>query len=245
MSYIGYRQRLDQLMSSQGDGTGVTDMGVDGVAITGATTAVPTVLTIAGHSLVDGDWIWIDGMTSITEPNGLREVADDETNTFTVLDENGDKQGTTGTFGGTVDMNIALVYKPTSLQVAHITRIHLTAADVTSVIDGLLGVTRLSSVGIVLAVFNGDGLVKKLATVFGWSDWSLYGSDTVPIPPFDASVEDIYEAHANLDTTINVAGLDVMDLRIDGVAGEFLALYTDEDLAGLDSLRASVTGYLE
>jgi len=244
MSYINVRKRLAQVMSSQGDGTGVTDMGVDGKAITGATTAAPTVVTATSHGYVDNDYVFIDGATGTTEINGVRQIADDETSTFTLLDENGDAVGSAGTFGGTVDSNIALVYKPGATEVAHVTSVHATAADAAHVVDGLLGVTRVSSTGIVLALYGSSGLVKTLATIYGWSDFGLYGT-VGGLGPVDTSLFDVVTGTAVIDFTGSVGKLDATDIIVNGNDKEFLIAYTDEDLAGLESLRFAVQGYVE
>jgi hypothetical protein len=243
MSYINFRKRLDRVMDTFGTGLGTLDMGVAGVSITGATTATPTVLTAAGHPYNDGDWIWIDGATGTTEINGLRKVTNSDTNDFELLDEAGVAVGSAGSFGGTVDSNLALVYKPGSTEVAHIARLNGSMADASYALDGFGGVTRLTN-GLIVAVYDSSGIVQTLATVKGWNDWALYTGGA------DVSVNDITNAKIEFGMRwtfgrITEQSQHVTDLRINGNDGEFLAIYTQDDLDGLTSLRFAVNGYLE
>jgi len=241
MSYIPLQDRVDRLLSSQGDGTGVTDMAVDGKAITGATTAAPTVVTATAHGYVVGDWIFIDGATGTTEINGLRQVATvPNANTFTLLDEAGDSVGSAGTFGGTVDSNIAIVYKPTLD--THIHQIASTASDASVVVDGLLGLARLASLGIVVAVWEGSsGALTTLATIRSWSDWALLsGGGQAPITWADAAV---IEAASRWELGDVGKGHGWSNIQLHAADGDFLVFYTDEDLAGLVSMRAMAQGH--
>lgn len=239
MSYISRAKHIFQAVSSQGDGSGVTDMGVDGKTITAGTTASPVVCTSTAHGYVTDDWVFIDGATGTTEINGLRQVVKINNDTFSLLDEAGDAVDSAGTFGGTVDSNIALVSKPTSLERIDIQRLRGSMADATVAVDGFGGIARLTN-GVVLAFYDGSTL-STIATIRGWNDFSLYGKATNVL-------NDIANAKMewamDWDFTENVSGLDITDLRIYGADGQFLAIYTVEDLAALISLRFTVIGNL-
>lgn len=59
----------------------------DPLNITGATVADPVVITAASHGLADGDWVFIQGVSGMTELNGNFYVVDNATtNTFSLLD---------------------------------------------------------------------------------------------------------------------------------------------------------------
>ena len=238
--FIPYTDRVDAFLSSQGDGTGVTDMAVDGVTITGATTASPTVITATSHGYSVGDWVFIDGATGTTEINGLRQVATvPNANTFTVNDEAGDSVGSAGTFGGTVDCNIAIVYKPTLM--THIHQISSVASDATVVVDGMLGLARLTN-GVKVAVWNGaDAALTVLATVKSWSDWALYsGGGQAPITWADAAV---IEASSHWELGEVGRGHGWSNIMLDSDNGDFLVFYTQDDLAALVSMRAMAQGH--
>ncbi len=240
MSYIPQDRRIDAIMSSQGDGSGVTDMGVDGHAITAATTASPVVCTTGGgaHGYVVGDWIWVDGATGITEINGLRQINTVPIGTtFTLKDEAGDVINSTGTFGGTCDTNIALIYKPVSTIVARIRNLNGVASDGANVNDAMLGVARLASTGIVFALYGTSGLITTFATIYGWHDWGLYGHAAIRGVAALTAAEMLWTFNKSVEGT-----LDQTDIKVDGALGQFLAIYTDEDLAGLVAMRYGVQG---
>lgn len=241
MSYIPHTRRHDVFMSSQGDGTGVTDMGVDGKSITAATTASPVVCTSNAHGYVTGDWIFIDGGTGITEINGLRRVIYVSDNTFSLLDGNLDAINSAGTYGGSPDSNIALVCRPAAGQIYTLALLNGAMADASVALDGLGGVTRLTN-GLIFAVYRGASVQQSLATVKGWNDWSLYtgGSDMV--------LSDIAgnKLEWGMKWTFNrivEGGSHHSDVRLVGDSNDMLAIYTQDDLAALVSLRFLSQGY--
>jgi hypothetical protein len=231
-----HTRRLTQVFSSQGDGTGDTDASLAGVTITGATTASPVVCTAASHGYLSGDWLWIDGATGTTEINGLREVVKINANTFSLLDEAGDAVNSAGTFGGTVDSHQAFLIKPSATQVFEIERMNGMAADASApVVDGLLGVARLTN-GIRVAIYNGSGLVQHLTpAIKGWNDWSLVTGGG------DAPLADI--TNNKLESAFRWTFAKYSDrVRLSGPDGEFLVVYSLDDLDGLSALRFSVQG---
>jgi len=244
MGYRPFRNRIDQALSSLGDGTGVTDLNVAGISITGATTASPVVCTAASHGLSDGEWVFIDGATGTTEINGVRKITNKDTNTFELLDEAGAAVNSAGTFGGTTDLNRAAVIKPATGQTFHITRLNGMAADASApVVDGMLGVARLSN-GIYIKVWAGlDATFKTLTTlpVKGWRDWALYCGGA------DAPLSDI--ANTKLESgfrwtfTRNAEGTgNYTDVTLNGDNGDFLVLYSQDDLDGLTAFRVMAQG---
>ncbi len=243
MSYIPAERRIDQLLSSQGDGTGVTDIGVDGKTVTGASIADPSIVTATAHGYVTGDWIWIDGATGTTEINGLREVVKINANTFTLLDEAGAAVSTIGTFGGTVDSNIALVIKPSVQETFRLVRLNVAGSDNSWSLDGLMGVSRLSSRGLSVDIYNGSGLHKHLASIFGWNDWSLYtgGGDS----PIQDITNNKYEAASRWTFSRSTEGMSMHDhdIMLRGSLNEMFVVSTDEDLAAINSLRFAVQGH--
>jgi len=229
-------RRLTQALSSQGDGSGDVEMSLAGVSITGATTASPSVCTAATHGYLSGDWLWIDGATGTTEINGLREVVKVDANTFSLLDENEDAVNSAGTFGGTVDSHQAFLVRPSSTQVFELERMNGLAADSSApVVDGLLGVTRLTN-GIRVALYNGSGLIQHLSpAIKGWNDWALVCGGA------DASLADITNNKLESGFRWTFANYGPR-VRLSGPDGEFLVVYSLDDLDGLTGLRMAVQG---
>lgn len=230
-------QSLTQIASSQGDGSGTIDANVAGVTITGATTASPVVCTAASHGFSDGDWVWIDGATGTTEINGLRQITNKDTNTFELLDEGGSAVNSAGTFGGTVDAQLAFVVKPAANVVYSLHRINGMAADASApVVDGLLGVARLTN-GIIVDIYDENGLVMTLTPtpVKGWRDWVLYTGGG------DAPLSDITnnKLESGFRWTPEKYGPRI---SLNGNNGEMLVIHSVDDLDGLSALRFSVQG---
>lgn len=241
MSYIPWQRRIDQMLSSQGDGTGTIEQNVAGIAITDATTASPTVVTATSHGLSVGDWVFIDGATGTTEINGLREVATvPDANTFTLLDEDGDSVGSAGSFGGTVDMNIAFIIKPPSGVTYYLARLNVAAGDTSAwVVGGMLGVSALTN-GILVRLYDGAASAFQNLTptaVKGWHDWAmLAGSDIVTT--IDITNNKI---ETSVGATFTKSTPD--EIRLNGDNGDFLVMYSQDDLDGLSFLQAAVQGY--
>jgi hypothetical protein len=70
------------------------------LAITGATNAIPVVVTINGHPYVNGDTIFVQGATGNTAINGFRIVQGATTNTFTMTTLAGAAVNGNGTYAG-------------------------------------------------------------------------------------------------------------------------------------------------
>lgn len=247
MTYIPYQRRLDLIMSSQGDTTGVTDMNKAGKTITAGTTASPVVCTATSHGYNTGDWIFIDGATGTTEINGLREVVKVDANTFSLLDEGGTAVDSAGTFGGTVDSHYAFVITPPASQVYHLTQLDGIAGDASApLVDGMLGVARLTN-GIIVAVYDQDGLTKTLTAipVRGWHEWGLVtgGTHTDLADISNNKLEASFSWDFGVATEFHP---DVhTDIRLFGDKKEKLVVYSIDDLDGLSALRIAAEGYLD
>lgn len=243
MSFIPYQNRIDQMLSSQGDGSGTFDMAVDGVAITGATTADPVVCTAASHGYSDGDWIWIDGATGTTEINGLRQVTASDTNTFQLLDESGAAIASAGTFGGTVDSQPAMVIKPAANETYKLARMNGYACDDAAIdVDGFLSIAALTN-GVNVKVYDGSTgtyhslLAKPITT---WLDWSLVtgGSDTEAEVASNKTIGGFrWTFGRNAEN-----GIGNTNVTLRGANGDMLVVYTQDDLAALSLMRLSVQG---
>ena len=246
MSYIHYRNRIDQVLSSQGDGTGVNDFAVAGVSITGCTavaTGAGGVLTATGHPYLSGDWIFIDGATGTTELKGLREVVKIDANTFTLLDEAGDPVFTAGTFGGTTDSQYAVLIKPPAGVTYKLSRLNGWGADSAAINEsGFLSASALTN-GVNVQVYNGDDgafydLLAKPIT--SWMDWALVtgGSDA----PAEVATN---KTIGGLRWTFNrntEGGIGNTDVVLNGSDGDFLAVWCQDDLNSIDIIRFSVQG---
>lgn len=244
MAHVPTQNRVDQVLSSQGDGSGRIEMAVAGVSITAATTASPVVCTATTHGYVAGDWIFIDGATGTTEINGLRQVNTvPDANTFTLKDESGDVINSAGTFGGTVDSNIAVVIKPAATETYKLARMNGWGADSAAIdIDGFLGVAALSN-GINVQYWSGnDGQFYDLLAkpITAWLDWALVvgGSD---VPTEVATNKTIGGIRWTFNRNVE-GGIGTTNVTLDGSAGDFLAVWTQDDLDGIDVLRFSVQG---
>lgn len=165
---------LNQVMSSQGDGTGTIEQNVAVQTITAATNASPNVYTLNSHGYSDGDYLFIEGETGSSTANGLRVVAEKTANTFELTDPAGTAINSDGTFGGTVTCALSFVYKPTGTATAVITRMNGFAHDATYTSAGYLGVSALTN-GVELRLYTNDTLTKTLTAtpVKTWLQWSL------------------------------------------------------------------------
>jgi hypothetical protein len=249
MAYIHFNKRIDQMLSSSGDGAdGVGDVtaNVAGVAITGATTASPVVCTAAAHGYVDGEWLWIDGATGTTEINGLRKVTNKADNTFELLDGDGNAVNSEGTFGGTVDSQPAMVIEPSGNEVLHLTRMNVWIADASAwTVGGMLGVAALSN-GIFVKVWRGDTAVKTLTPqpIKKLADWVFLsgGPDTTVLGDI---ANNKFEVGVRWTFSRNAEPLHGTDLALRGSLSERLVVYTQDDLDGLSGLQYGVQGWKE
>jgi hypothetical protein len=244
MSYIPFQRRIDQVLSTQGDGSGANDLAADGISITGATTASPVVVTSATHGLSVGDWVFIDGATGTTEINGVRQINTVPSGTtFTLKDEAGDVVNSAGTFGGTVDMNIALVVKPAATERFQLSRLNGWGADDAAIdIDGFLGITALTN-GINVKVYDGaTGTLQSLLPkpITSWFDWGLAtgGVDATG----DTTANKVWGGFRWTFNRNAEGGIGNSDISLKGANGDFLIIYTQDDLDAINLLRFAVQG---
>jgi hypothetical protein len=238
-------KRIDLALSSQFDGTGITDANKAGVSITAGTTADPVVCTATGHPYVTGDWVFIDGATGTTEINGLREVVKIDANTFSLLDEAGDAVGSAGTFGGTVDSHYAFgLQAPASgAQKWTLARMNGLAADASAlIVDGMLGVARLTN-GIIVKVYDASEASYTTLTALpikGWNDWALVvgGSDAYTGDIANNKIQGgiRWTFNRNAEGSGHSSPIVLQP-------GDFIVVYSQDDLDGLSALRFSVQGW--
>lgn len=230
--------RVDQMMTSQGDGTGVFEQAAAGKAITGATNATPIVVTATGHGYSDGDFVTITGVVGNTAANGTFKIANSDANTFELTDSAGTDVAGNGAYVSDGTAWQSFVIKPGAGEFHHLERMNLVAGDSTAPTAGTyLGISKLTS-GIRLEVRNAAGTVHTLTAtpVKSWNDWSLNAGNDTPVLDLTAGHTD-----AAVRWTFSKTG---PRLLLDGNAGEYLALIITDDLDGLTYQRAAVQGVL-
>ncbi len=231
-------RRVDQMLSSQGDGTGVIEQAIAGRTVSGATTASPTVVTCTTHAVVVGDLVFIDGVTGVTEINGItRVLTASDANTLTLEDLDGNAIGSAGSFGGTADLQPVFNVQPAAGQSFDIDRLNIAAGDGSAlVVGGMLGVAALTN-GIIVAVYRGSTLRKTLTPtpVKGWHDWAMLAGN------------DISTTHEATGNKFEVAARCTFsktegEIHLEGDEGDILVMYTQDDLDGLTFFQAAVQG---
>lgn len=230
-------RRIDQMLTSQGDGTGTSDQNIQGVSITGATTADPVVCTAASHGYSDGDLLFIDGATGTTEINGLRYVRNSETNTFELEDLDGNAIASAGTFGGTVDSNLVFHIAAPAGDQYEIVRLNVAAQDASAwVVGGMIGEAALTN-GIIIAVYRGSALRKTITPtpIKGWHDWAMLAGVDM------GEIGDV--ANNKYEMAVRATFSKTEDpIRLDGDQNDILVMYTQDDLNGLSGMQAAVQG---
>ena len=225
------------MLSSQGDGTGTIEQNIQGVTITGATTADPVVCTAASHGYSDGDLLFIDGATGTTEINGLRKVTSADTNTFELLDLDGNAIASAGSFGGTVDSNLVFHIAPPAGAIYDIVRLNVAASDESAwVVNGYIGIAALTN-GIIIAVYRGSSLRKTITPtpIKSWHDWSMLAGVDI------GAIGDV--ANNKFEMSVRATFSKTEDsIRLDGDYGDILVMYTQDDLNGLSGQQAAVQG---
>jgi hypothetical protein len=231
-----YDKWINQTMSTQGDGTGTTSQIVVVKTITGATTASPTVVTLASHGYSNGDYLFIEGATGTTEINGLRVVAAKTENTFQLTTPAGVAIGSAGTFGGTVTCAPAFVYKPASGKVAILERLVGYAFDATYDGGGYMGISALTN-GIEVKWYRNDSSLVTLTAqpVKTWPQWSLGAG--VDVGSGDGGAAQ--KTQALLRWTLSKGG---GPLRVDGNQDELIAIIMRDTMTGVDAQEMSIQG---
>ena len=164
--------------------------------ISDATNAAPSVITSNAHGFTDGDVLTIVGATGNTNINGLRVVANSDTNTFELTDIDGTAIDGNGAFGGTcyaVNLSTLDFYDDISAAVVDV--------------SGNLG-TKTTTDGyfhFAPATFaEADGAVCQLVMAFddtpalASDKWLVAADDEAANLPVDPNGGDItYTPHAN------------------------------------------------
>lgn len=234
--------RVEQYLSTQGDGTGVTDQSVAGVDITDATNAEPIVITAAAHGLNNGDHVWIEGVLGNTAANGLWEIAAKTTDTFQLVGSagNDDYENTADAGEGEGEpadpsgiVFPAFVYAPGATQTVELTRLVIQASDGAYSPIKYMDVAALSEPCYLRAYAASDSV--QLAQAAAFLDWAALGDVVAP----STVIATAATATATIDLTRNGA-----PLRLDGSRGQRLVLIVRDDLSGLTSQTAHVSGLI-
>lgn len=227
------------VLSDKGDGTGVVNITSAGVALTGsgATNTDPIVVNATSHGKNDGDIVAIFGVGGNTNANTVGIVANKTANDFELTDlEGADIAGNAAyTTGGVIYP--AFCYRVPTDKVAIINRFSLFASDTANESVKYMAITALTN-GIIMQVFRAgvalETLTPKAVTVL--NDWSLWGGVETRASGVDADAESIAYA----------AGSPVSGsaLVLDGTQGDVLVLRQRDDLSGLLTHRAAISGFL-
>ena len=234
---VSVLRRIDQMLSSQGDGTGVTSQIEAAKTITGATAASPMVATSATHGFADGDLLWIDGATGTTELNGFGIVTAKATNTFTLTDLDGTVKSSAGTFGGTCKARRCFFIEPGAAEVYDIVRLNVSASDASAwVVGGMIGVAALTY-GFILAVYRGSTLRKTITPtpIKSWHDWAMIAGVDM------GTVGDVANNKFEMAVRATFSKTEA-SIRLDGSESDRLIIYCQDDLDGLSSVHMAVQG---
>ena len=235
-SWESLANRIDQMLDTQGDGSGSTDQAVAGKSISSVLNANPIVVTATSHGRANGDIVYISGVGGCTAANGVFKVANKSANTFELNTTDDETVAGNGAYttGGTVYP--AFTFIPDSSQRALLTRIMVSATNNSALAhNDYLGETALSN-GVVVEVRNADGLVKTLtpAAVTTWAQWALAAG--VDIPVTDTTPGSIGAVRWSF---FKDAGDGIV---VNGANGEYLIARIQDDMSGLVSHEMSVKG---
>jgi len=193
-------------------------------------------MTVTAHGYSDGDFVTQLGTTGNTAANGVFIVANKTDNTYELTDSDGDNVAGNGAFSAGGESLEAFVVKPPADKIYNIKRLNLFAEDTLFKINSYMNISALTN-GIQIEVRNAAGLVKSLTptSVKTFNEWGLYSGpvDTVAI-----------------DATANAIGgmrwtfvRGSSDIKLDGSAGEYIAIKIQDDLTGLVNQKACFQGF--
>jgi hypothetical protein len=231
---------INKALSSQGDGTGVTQQAIASKAITGATTATPTVVTSTAHGRSAGDYVFIEGATGTTEINGLRVVtAPVNANDYTLTKPDGTVIGSSGTFGGTPTSYTAFVYKPGASDTAIIERFVGYAHDGAYSSIKYMDVTELTN-GIEIYLYTNDTQTAALTAlpVKIWLQWALNAG--VDVGNADGGVGPITQALLRWTLSKGCG-----QIRVEGSTDQLIALLVRDDISGLLGQEVAIQGHIK
>lgn len=229
---------FNQVMCSQGDGSGTTAQNIAGKTVSGASQDTPIVLSSTGHGYSDGDFVWILDVGGNTNANGLRKVVDKTTDTFAITDAADTDIAPNASYTSGGDSFLSFVYKPTSSQEALVHRLNM------YVYDGAYSAAKYMDIGPLtngLEVQHRDGtsIISTLTAcpVKIGPQWVLNaGAD---VQPGDGGVGN--QTQMVLRWTFEK--YTHFPILIDGENGEFIALIIKDDLDGLISQEMAIQGH--
>ena len=105
-------RRLDQVLDSQGDGSGTINQAQTAKTVSGATNATPIVVTATSHGYSDGDYVHITGVVGNTACNDLHVVANKTSNTFELTTPAGVDVAGNGSYSSGGAAHLCFVVKP-------------------------------------------------------------------------------------------------------------------------------------
>jgi hypothetical protein len=230
---------INQLLSSNGDGTGETDhasvapkviTGVDGSAV----------ITSASHGLTDGEYVLIENVGGATEVNIIGTVQNADTNTFTIQTPAGVdiSSASAYTSGGTV--SLCYVYKPASDEVGVIARMNGYAHSATYNSEQYLNVDLSSGTGIELKQYRNTTDLGSItaAPVKIWLQWA-------PNAGVDTTSAD-GGAGNKTQTVLRWSFFKGCgNIRVDGSLNELLAIVIRDDITGLLGEEMAVQGSIK
>ena len=103
---------LNQILDSQGDGTGTTAQVYGAKTVSGATNATPIVVTATSHGYSDGDFVHITGVVGTTACNDLHIVANKTSNTFELTTPAGTNVAGNGSYDSAGSCFLCFACKP-------------------------------------------------------------------------------------------------------------------------------------
>ena len=107
-------RRLDQVVDSQGDGTGTVNQAQSAKTVSGATNATPIVVTATSHGYSDGDFVHITGVVGNTAANDLHVIQNKTSNTFELTTPAGVNVAGNGSYSSGGAAHLSFACKPAS-----------------------------------------------------------------------------------------------------------------------------------
>jgi len=105
-------RRLDQVLDSQGDGTGTINQAQGAKTVSGATNATPIVVTATSHGYSDGDFVNITGVVGNTACNDLHIIQNKTSNTFELTTPAGANVAGNGSYSSGGAAHLSFACKP-------------------------------------------------------------------------------------------------------------------------------------
>jgi len=144
-------RRLDQIIDSQGDGSGTVNQAQSAKTVSGATNATPIVVTATSHGYSDGDFVHITGVVGNTAANDLHVIQNKTSNTFELTTPAGVNVAGNGSYSSGGAAHLSFACKPGSGETYCVDRFTGYFQDSASTDDKYMDETALS-VGIKIEV---------------------------------------------------------------------------------------------